>query len=105
MRITSLKDHIRFDAERFGRSVVFSSDTAVMFIYSFHPGQAMTEHTQPFAHVILHVLEGEAHVSVATETVMAPAGTVISIPPETVQAIYNRSDRPLVVASYMSPKP
>ncbi len=105
MRIQSLDNHINFQDEKFGRSVVLSSDTAVQFIYTFKPGQAMTDHTHPFSTEFLTVLEGEAVISVGTESVMAVTNSVVIVPPEEVHSIWNHSDAPVIIMSFMSPKP
>mgnify|MGYP006287319937 FL=1 len=105
MKITYLDRHVNVQTDRFGRAVVTSSTTAVLFLYTFSPGQAMTEHTQPLSHVFLTVLEGEGHITVDRETVIAGEGAVITVEPGIVHAIHNRSDKPLVVSSFMSPKP
>jgi quercetin dioxygenase-like cupin family protein len=105
VHIQHLKDHVNFQEERFGRSVVFSSDIAVQFIYTFHPGQAMTDHTHPFSAEFITVLEGEAQISVDTESVLVEEFGVVLVPPEAVHSIHNHTDKPLVVMSFMSPKP
>ena len=105
MKITNLNDHANFQKERFGRSVVMSADTAALFLYSFQPGQAMTDHTHPFSAEFLTVIEGEAQISIRTETFLAGVNDVVIVPPEAVHSIHNHSKKPLLVASFMSPKP
>jgi quercetin dioxygenase-like cupin family protein len=105
MRLQHLKDHVNFQDEKFGRSVVLSSDTAAQFLYTFKPGQAMTDHTHPFSTEFITVLEGEAQISVGTESVLAEPNSVVMVPAEEVHSIHNYTDEPLVVLSFMSPKP
>jgi len=105
VKVTRLQEHVNLQENRFGRSVVLTSDTAVMFLYSFKPGQAMTDHTHPFSTEFLTVIEGEALITVGTESVLAEPGTAVAVPPEAVHSIQNKSQEPLVVASFMSPKP
>lgn len=105
MKIQKLKEHANFLDEHFGRSVVASSDTAALFVYSFKPGQSMTDHTHPFSAEFLTVIEGEALISVGEESVLAEPDTVVVVPPEAVHAIHNNTQKPLLVASFMSPKP
>jgi quercetin dioxygenase-like cupin family protein len=105
MILENLRAHMKFESERFGRSVVLSSDTAVLFLYSFQAGQAMTDHTHPFSNEFLQVIQGEATITVDVETVLAKPGEVIFVPREFVHSIHNHTDRPLVVSSFMSPKP
>jgi quercetin dioxygenase-like cupin family protein len=105
VRIQHLDQHVNFQIEKFGRSVVFSTDTAAQFVYAFRPGQAMTEHTHPFSGEYILVLAGEAQISVGTESVLAAVNDVVLVAPEEVHAIYNHGSEPLVVLSFMSPKP
>lgn len=105
MKITHLQDHVNFQDERFGRSVVAASDTAVLFLYSFKPGQAMTDHTHPFSAEFITVLAGEAAITIGTETVLAQVDDVVIVPPEVVHSIQNQGQEPLLVTSLMSPKP
>jgi quercetin dioxygenase-like cupin family protein len=101
VRIEELEKHINFQDERFGRSVVLSSDTAVLFMYSFKPGQAMTEHTHPFSNEFITVVEGEAVISVGVESVLAEPHMVVFAPKEVVHSIHNYTDKPLIVTSFM----
>ncbi len=105
MKLTNWKEHVNPQNERFGRSVVMSSDTAALFVYTFKSGQAMTDHTHPFSTEFVAVLQGEATISVGTETILAAPGDVVYVPAEAVHAIRQRGGALLVVASYMSPKP
>jgi len=105
MRIENLQDHANFEPTGFGRSGVITSDNSVLFLYTFKPGQAMTEHTHPFSNEYLTVIEGEALISVGVESVLVSPQQVVFVPREAVHSIHNHSARPLLVASFMSPKP
>jgi quercetin dioxygenase-like cupin family protein len=105
VRIQHLDQHLNFQDEKFGRSVVFSTDTAAQFMYAFKPGQAMTEHTHPLSAEYIVVLEGEAQISVGMESVLAGVNAVVLVAPEEVHSIYNLGREALVVLSFMSPKP
>jgi quercetin dioxygenase-like cupin family protein len=105
MRIEEIKEHVNFQKERFGRSVVLTSDNSVLFLYSFKPGQAMTEHTHPFSNEYLTVVEGEAVISVGVESVIAKPQHVVFVPREEHHSIHNNTDKPLLVTSFMTPKP
>ena len=105
MRIQHLDKHLNFLDEKFGRSVVFSTDTAAQFMYTFKPDQAMTEHTHPLSAEYIVVLEGEAQISVGTETVIAEVNAVVLVLAGEVHSIHNYGREPLVIMSFMSPKP
>ncbi|MBN1595458.1 cupin domain-containing protein [candidate division FCPU426 bacterium] len=105
MRIEDIKKHANFQPDRFGRSVIITSENSVLFLYSFKPGQAMTEHSHPFSQEYLTIIEGEAVISVGVESVIAKPYQVIFVPREEIHAIYNYSRQPLLITSFMSPKP
>ncbi len=105
MLFTNIREHVLWQNDHFGRSVVLSSDNAAFFLYAFKPGQAMTEHSHPFSTEYLLVLEGEAVISVGTESVLAVPDAVVVIPAESVHAMYNHTQRPLLIGSFMTPKP
>lgn len=105
MRIEDLKKHANFQEERFGRSVVLTTDNSVLFVYSFKPGQAMTEHTHPFSQEYLTVIEGEALISVGVESVLVHPNEVVFVNREVIHSIHNNTDKPLLVSSFMAPKP
>lgn len=105
MRIEDLKQHVQFDEKIFTRQVVHSCDQAALFIYAFLPGQAMTDHTHPFSYEFLTILEGEAVITVGVESVLAAQDDVVLVHREEVHSIQNHSDQPLVISSFMSPKP
>ena len=105
MKVTSLSDFVDFTDERFGRSAVLSSNQAALFLYCFKPGQEMPDHTHPFSAEYLLVLEGEAVISMDVESVLAGVHQAVLIPPEAVHAISNAGSAPLVIASFMSPRP
>lgn len=105
MRVEELKAHINFQKDRFGRSVVMTSDNSVLFLYSFKPGQTMTDHTHPFSNEYLTVIEGEAVISVGVESVEVKPHEVVFVPREEIHSIQNKSKKPLLVSSFMSPKP
>lgn len=105
MKITRLEDHVKLQDDRFGRSVVATADSAVLFLYTFKPGQAMTDHTHPFSAEFITVVSGEAVITINTETVVAQVDDVVVVPPEAVHSIVNQTENPLLVTSLMSPKP
>ncbi len=65
----------------------------------------MSDHTHPFSGEFLSVIEGEALISVGVESVLAQPHSVTFVPPEAVHSIHNHGTTPLLVTSFMSPKP
>ncbi len=105
MRVEEIKKHVDFQNEHFGRAVILSSDNAVLFLYSFKPGQAMTEHSHPFSNEYLAVVEGEAVISVGVESVIVQPQQVVFVPREEHHSIENNTQKPLLVTGFMTPKP
>ena len=65
----------------------------------------MPDHTHPFSGEFLSVIEGEALISVGVESVLAQPHSMTFVPPEAIHSIHNHGSAPLLVTSFMSPKP
>jgi quercetin dioxygenase-like cupin family protein len=82
-------------------SQTLSSEGGVEFVlFAFAPGEALSEHTSARP-AIIHVLSGEADLSVAGETHAAGPGTWLRMAAGTAHAITART--PLVMALYLLP--
>ncbi|MFQ5912926.1 MAG: cupin domain-containing protein [Nitrospinota bacterium] len=60
---------------------LFSDDHAKAVLFSFAAGQELSEHTASMP-AILHILEGEARLTLDGDTVEARAGSWTHIPPD-----------------------
>jgi quercetin dioxygenase-like cupin family protein len=72
-----------------------------LVLFAFAAGEQLSEHTAARP-AIIHILSGEADLSVDTETYRAAAGTWARMPANTRHAIVARS--PLVMALYLLPR-
>ena len=56
-----------------------SKPTGTVTLFAFDEGQGLSEHTAPFD-ALVHVLEGEAEVTVAGKPIHAHAGEMVLMP-------------------------
>jgi mannose-6-phosphate isomerase-like protein (cupin superfamily) len=62
------------------RKMLFKSDQLWSEIACYEPGQSTPMHMHPREEEAIFVLEGTAHMSIAGEEVVAPAGTIVKFP-------------------------
>ncbi len=76
-------------------------DRGVEFVlFAFAAGEGLSEHTSARP-AIVHVLSGEAELTVGGETVEARAGTWLAMPPDTRHALVART--PVRMGLYLLP--
>lgn len=76
-------------------------DGVELVLFAFAAGEQLSEHTSARP-AIMHVLSGEADLTLDTETHPAGAGTWARMPANTRHAVVARS--PLVMALYLLPR-
>lgn len=59
---------------------LFKDERLDVTLFGFAAGQELSEHTAPYR-AIIHVLEGEAHITLGEKAVEAHAGAWIYMPP------------------------
>ena len=72
-----------------------------LVLFAFAPGEQLSEHTSARP-AIIHILSGEADLSVGEEQLQASPGTWVRMPPDTRHAVVARTA--LVMALYLLPK-
>ena len=75
-------------------------DGVELVLFAFAAGEQLSEHTAARP-AIIHILSGEADLTVDTETHQATAGTWARMPANTRHAVVART--PLVMALYLLP--
>ncbi|HEX7950020.1 MAG TPA: cupin domain-containing protein [Candidatus Limnocylindrales bacterium] len=78
------------------------ADGVELILFAFAPGEQLSEHTSARP-AIVHVLAGEADVTVGDEASQAGAGTWIRMAANTRHSIVARTG--LVMALYLLPRP
>jgi quercetin dioxygenase-like cupin family protein len=73
---------------------IYQDEQVKAVLFGFAAGQELSEHTASMA-AILHIVEGEAHVTLGTQEMDAQANTWIHMPPKLPHSITART--PLVM--------
>ena len=81
---------------------ISDEDGVELVLFSFAAGEQLSEHTSARP-AIMHVLSGEAELTVEGETHLAAAGAWLRMPAEARHAVVART--PLVMALYLLPRP
>ena len=79
------------------RAIYSDGDVRVVY-FSFAPGQQLSDHTAPWP-VTLEVVEGEATITLADDTVEATAGTWMHLPASMSHSVVART--PLVLVLHL----
>jgi quercetin dioxygenase-like cupin family protein len=62
------------------------NDAGTLTLFAFDQGQGLSEHTTPFD-ALVHVLDGEAELTIGGETVAATAGQAVLMPADVPHAV------------------
>ncbi len=69
---------------------ILKAKTGTVTVFAFDEGQALSEHTAPFD-ALIHVLDGEAEVTISGKTHQVRAGEIIIMPankPHALKAVH-----------------
>jgi quercetin dioxygenase-like cupin family protein len=66
--------------------VMLKRDTGNVTLFAFDEGQGLSEHTSPFD-ALVHVVEGDAEVTVAGTPIAVKSGQVVLLPAEKPHAV------------------
>ena len=69
-----------FAADKRVRKMLFKTDQLWSEIACYEPGQSTVMHSHPKEEEAIFVLEGTAHMSIAGEEVVVPAGGIVRFP-------------------------
>lgn len=59
---------------------LYNQTNSRAILFGFAPGQELSEHTTPMA-AIIHILEGQATLTLGSDEMAAGPGTLVSMPP------------------------
>lgn len=79
-----------------------NEDDVELVMFAFAAGEQLSEHTSARP-AIMHILAGEADMTVGTEAIQAAAGTWARMPADTKHSLVART--PMVMALYLLPRP
>ncbi len=71
------------------KQLIIKKDTGNVTLFAFDEGQGLSEHTAPFD-AMVHVLEGEAEITISKKPYVLKAGEMIIMPadhPHAVKAV------------------
>jgi mannose-6-phosphate isomerase-like protein (cupin superfamily) len=82
-------------------------DTERMFcdVYCFEPGQTQTAHAHKGSDKVYYVIQGQAAISIGTDTREVGPGTAVLAPAGEEHGVRNPGPERLTVLVFMSPKP
>jgi len=69
---------------------IVKKTTGNVTLFAFDEGQELTEHTSPFD-ALVHVLDGEARITVAGEPAVVRAGEMVVLPANVPHAVQART--------------
>lgn len=88
--LTALQEPLDAPAESIVSRTVYHGEGVRIVLFAFAPGQELTEHTST-REAIIHVLDGEAVITLGAESVAARAGTLIRMAPNLPHSVQAQS--------------
>jgi quercetin dioxygenase-like cupin family protein len=82
---------------------LYTDDHVKAVLFGFSAGQELSEHTasQP---AILHILNGEAHLTLGDDIMMASAGTWVHMPPHLCHSIVAKTSVMMLLLLLKTPR-
>ena len=77
--------------------------TVTLTLFAFDKGQALSEHSTPF-NALVHVLDGEAELTIGGKAVTAAAGQVVLMPADVPHAVRATDRFKMLLTMYGTPK-
>lgn len=102
---TSLSEHIVLRSDRFYKSTLFASEHMLVGIDCLAPHQTQPPHQHRGHDKMYFVHAGTGVFTVGDTTVTAHPGDVVWAPADTMHAVQNMSDEPLIMLITMAPFP
>jgi quercetin dioxygenase-like cupin family protein len=96
--IVDLRAPVETPADGIVSRAIYSDDDVRVVHFSFAPGQQLSDHTAPWP-VTLEVVDGEATITLADDTVEARAGTWIHMPASMSHSVVAKT--PLVLLLHL----
>lgn len=95
----------RFDASKMQKLNIFETPQIFCDIYCLEPGQSQKVHAHPGATKFYFVLEGEATITIGSQTRTLSRGEIAWSLPDEPHGVENTSDDRLVLLVAMAPNP
>jgi quercetin dioxygenase-like cupin family protein len=78
-KMTRVADLIDYQADSVVSRAIIDKEAGTVTLFAFDEGQGLSEHTAPYD-AMVHVLEGEAKVTVSGKTITVKQGEVTIMP-------------------------
>lgn len=88
--IPALQESLVAPPESIVSRTLYTSETVRIVLFAFAPGQELTEHTST-REALIHVLDGEAVITLGGESVQASAGLLIRMAPNLPHSVKAQS--------------
>ncbi|MCG3180397.1 MAG: hypothetical protein BIFFINMI_02757 [Phycisphaerae bacterium] len=103
--ITDVRQHYRFDGEKFARSNLVETGQLFADVYCFEAGQSQPPHTHDGATKIYYVIEGTGLFTLGPDERHVSAGGFVCAGPGQVHGVSNPGPGRLVTLTVMAPNP
>ena len=84
--VTNAKELVTYQDGSIVSRVIAKEPTGNITVFAFDEGQALSEHTAPF-NALVHLLDGEAKITVAGQAHRVQAGEMILLPANVPHAL------------------
>lgn len=99
------EDHAVYDAEKMGKSTLFSSERIMVGLNAFEPGQAHALHAHAGMDKVYQVIEGEGVFVLEGRELPMSAGVMLIAPEGVPHGIRNTGAGRLLVLAILAPSP
>lgn len=99
------EEHAVFNAEKMGKSTIFTSDRMMVGLNSFEPGQQHKLHAHEGMDKVYQVLSGEGVFVLEDREVAMSTGIMLVAPEGVPHGIRNTGNGRLVVLAILAPAP
>ena len=99
------EDHAVYNAEKMGKSTLFSSERIMVGLNAFEPGQAHALHAHAGMDKVYQVIEGEGVFVLEDRELPMSAGVMLIAPEGVPHGIRNTGAGRLLVLAILAPSP
>jgi quercetin dioxygenase-like cupin family protein len=100
--LTNLAEEVDIPKDGIISRTLYSDDRIKTVMFGFSAGQELSEHTAAVP-AIIHILQGEAELTLGKDTVKGQPGSWIHMPPKLSHSITATSDLSLLLILLKSP--
>jgi quercetin dioxygenase-like cupin family protein len=87
---SNLADPANIPADGILSRTIYSDDQMKAVLFGFSTGEELSEHTASSA-AIIHIVQGDARLTLGNDTMEASAGTWVHMPPRLPHSVYAKT--------------